>query len=195
MPERDRLNAPTDGQGFVRTGRVCGSLTLPRPNPRRSNMQANRRRDTKPELKVRQILFARGLRYFVDRRPIKDVRWKADIVFPRAQVVVFIDGCYWHGCPDHYSTPRVNTGYWAPKIAGNQERDRKFDEILGARGWTVVRAWEHEDPIQVADRVETVVRSTQSGQAQQRGASSRGRGPDAQRRPRDGGDPLDLETP
>lgn len=121
-------------------------------------MQANRRRDTGPEMRLRQELFARGLRYFVDRRPFKTVRWRADLVFPRSRVAVFVDGCYWHGCPEHYSVPRVNTDYWAPKIEGNQARDRNFDELLRAAGWTVVRVWEHEDVDEVADRVEAAVR-------------------------------------
>lgn len=126
-------------------------------NPRRANMQANRRRDTSPELRVRRILHAAGYRYFVDHRALREVRWKADLVFPRRRVAVFIDGCYWHGCPQHYKAPSVNTEYWGPKIERNRERDRLFDQALADAGWEVVRAWEHEAPDVVAARVEAAV--------------------------------------
>jgi DNA mismatch endonuclease (patch repair protein) len=120
-------------------------------------MQANRRRDTTPELRLRRLLHAQGLRYYVDRRALKDLRWKADLVFPRTRVAVFVDGCFWHGCPEHSATPRVNRGYWAPKIARNQQRDREFDRLLREAGWTVVRAWEHEPVEAVATRVMAAV--------------------------------------
>jgi DNA mismatch endonuclease (patch repair protein) len=126
-------------------------------------MQANRSRDTQPELRLRRILHGRGLRYFVNRRALASARWKADLVFPTQRIAVFVDGCYWHGCPEHYSLPRVNTAYWAPKIEGNRTRDRRFDELLRAAGWTVIRAWEHEDPVDVADRVEAAFRTAQPG--------------------------------
>lgn len=122
-------------------------------------MQANRRRDTKPELRVRSILHARGLRYRVDFRPLRAVRWKADVVFTRAKVAVFIDGCYWHQCPEHSKPPSRNVEYWGPKLEKNVARDREFDRQLRESGWTVVRAWEHESPRAVADRVEAAVRA------------------------------------
>jgi DNA mismatch endonuclease (patch repair protein) len=128
-------------------------------NPRRSNMQANRSRDTGPEMRVRRLLHHRGLRYFVHRRPVAELRNRADLVFPTPRVAVFIDGCYWHGCPEHYSSPKVNAEYWSPKIAGNKARDSKVDRALRDAGWTVIRAWEHEDPSDVADRIEEAVRS------------------------------------
>lgn len=120
-------------------------------------MQANRRRDTKPELRLRSLLHAKGLRYRVDFKPLQGVRWRADVVFTRAKVAVFVDGCYWHQCPEHSKPPSRNADYWAPKLEGNVSRDREFDRHLRENGWIVVRAWEHEDPMAVADRVEAAV--------------------------------------
>jgi DNA mismatch endonuclease, patch repair protein len=120
---------------------------------RRRNMQANRSRDTNPELAVRRILHASGLRYRVHQRPLPDLRRRADIVFPRERVAVFVDGCYWHACPQHGTQPRVNTDYWAPKLARNVERDKETDALLNAAGWVVVRVWEHEDPVKAAAKV------------------------------------------
>lgn len=121
-------------------------------------MLANKRRDTKPELALRAILHARGLRYRVDYRPLPEMRNRADVVFTKARVAVFVDGCYWHGCPEHYWPSKTNVGYWTPKIEANQERDRRFNAALHDAGWTVLRAWEHDDPREVADQVERLVR-------------------------------------
>lgn len=106
-------------------------------------MRANRRRDTGPELAIRRILHAHGLRYRVDVRPLPDLNRRADIVFPRARVAIFVDGCFWHGCPEHYTPPKANGDFWATKVATNRDRDRETDEHLTAAGWTVVRIWEH----------------------------------------------------
>lgn len=128
------------------------------PSIRRA-MQGNRSRDTRPELLVRSLLHRRGLRYRVAARPLPGVRRTADVVFTRAKVALFIDGCFWHGCPEHYRRPGSNVPYWDAKVQRNAARDREVDELLAAAGWTVVRAWEHEDPAEVADRVEAVVRA------------------------------------
>lgn len=122
-------------------------------------MQGNRRRNTVPEMAVRRLVHALGLRYRVDIRPLADLNRRADLVFPKEKVAVFIDGCYWHGCPDHGTTPRINAEYWGPKIERNRARDRDTDDRLTAVGWTVVRAWEHEDPASVAEAVNATVRS------------------------------------
>lgn len=122
-------------------------------------MSAQRSRDTGPELAVRRLLHARGLRYRVDHPLPGMPRRRGDIVFTAARLVVMIDGCYWHGCPHHGNTPRTNTGYWAPKILRNQARDADTDLRLRAAGWEVVRAWEHDDPVEVADRVERALRA------------------------------------
>lgn len=128
------------------------------PATRRS-MQANRRRDTHPELAIRRLIHARGLRYRVDARALPTARYTADMIFPRARVAVFIDGCWWHGCADHYRPPASNAAYWSGKVARNRERDRLADETLAAAEWTVVRVWEHEAPEVAARRIEAVVRS------------------------------------
>lgn len=121
-------------------------------------MLGNRRRDTVPELAVRRAVHAHGLRYLVDARPLPELNRRADLLFPRARVAVFIDGCYWHGCPEHGTAPRTNGDYWASKIARNAARDRDTDERLRAAGWTVIRAWEHEDSEGVALVVVAAVR-------------------------------------
>lgn len=107
---------------------------------------------------MRRACHALGLRYRVDARPLVTLNRRADLVFSRAKVAVFVDGCYWHGCPEHGTTVTTNAGYWGPKIAGNAARDGDTDRRLVEAGWTVVRAWEHEDPVKVANRVAAAVR-------------------------------------
>ncbi|WP_436317692.1 very short patch repair endonuclease [Streptomyces atratus] len=116
-------------------------------------MAANRGRDTKPERLLRSILHSRGLRYRVNARPLPDLRRTADLVFTKAQVAVFVDGCYWHGCPDHYRPAMRHSRFWQDKIQGNQVRDADTNRRLRERGWTVVRVWEHEDPRRAAEKV------------------------------------------
>ena len=124
-------------------------------------MLGNRRRDTAPELLIRRLLHAQGLRYRVDWPLPFDRRRRADIVFTKQKVAVFIDGCFWHGCPEHYIAPRANREYWADKVAGNEARDRDTDHRLHDTGWTVLRFWEHEDAGDVARRVELVLRRSE----------------------------------
>jgi DNA mismatch endonuclease (patch repair protein) len=117
-------------------------------------MQGNRRTDTAPELKLRRALHASGLRYrkdFVVRAG--DVRTKADIVFTRRRVAVFVDGCFWHGCPEHGRMPASNRPYWEAKLGRNRERDERITAALAAAGWQVVRIWEHEPIEQAVDLV------------------------------------------
>ncbi len=125
----------------------------------RRNMQAIKSSDTGPEKAVRSLLHADGLRYRVGRRPLPGLRRTADIVFGPTKVAVFIDGCYWHGCPDHYTLPKTNSGYWSPKIEGNRLRDRDTDARLLAAGWLILRFWEHEDPAVCADKIADAVRT------------------------------------
>jgi DNA mismatch endonuclease (patch repair protein) len=127
-------------------------------------MQSNRSRDTKPELAVRRAAHRLGLRYRVCARPLPALRRTADLVFPRAKIAVFIDGCYWHGCPEHHRPPTINGGYWADKIERNRRRDRETDASLDAAGWTVIRAWEHEDPQTVACVIRDVVHDSRSAE-------------------------------
>tara|TARA_Y100001936_G_scaffold223359_1_gene240067 strand:- start:956 stop:1354 length:399 start_codon:yes stop_codon:yes gene_type:complete len=125
-------------------------------------MLGNRSRDTKPEMLVRSLVHRRGLRYRVSQRPIANVRRTADLVFRRAKVAVNVDGCFWHGCEQHYKEPKTNTEYWRNKIDGNRRRDRETDELLTAAGWLVLRFWEHEDPAEVAETIEHSVRIARS---------------------------------
>ena len=129
----------------------------------RRGMQSNRSRDTKPEIAVRRAVHALGLRYRVDARPLPGLNRRADLVFTRAKVAVFVDGCFWHGCPDHHTVAKANATYWADKVRSNRERDADTDELLSEAGWTVVRAWEHEDAADVAQRVVGAVRTGNSG--------------------------------
>lgn len=117
------------------------------------------RRDTKPEIELRRELYARGLRFRVDRPVLPDVRRRADVVFGRARVAVLVDGCFWHGCPTHATWPKNNAEFWREKIETNRRRDRDTDRRLLDAGWTVVRIWEHEAIEHAADRVEAAVRS------------------------------------
>ena len=123
-------------------------------------MRANKSRDTKPELALRSQLHRRGLRFRKDLRLVLGgVRVRPDVAFTRAKVAVFVDGCFWHSCREHRTSPKANAEFWAGKLAQNQVRDRLQDQALLDAGWMVVRAWEHEDPAAVADRVEELVRT------------------------------------
>lgn len=124
----------------------------------RATMQGNRKRDTKPEKALRSSLFMRGLRYRVDYpiRAAQGVRTiRADIAFTSAKLAVFVDGCFWHCCPDHGTRPNRNSHYWDAKLQRNVERDRRYDAVLTEAGWTVLRFWEHEDPDRAAAAVES----------------------------------------
>jgi len=125
----------------------------------RKRMKATRQRETKAELLVRSELHSRGLRYRIHRLVLKDVQRRVDIVFHSKRVAVFIDGCFWHGCPSHGTYPKKNREYWEQKIERNIKRDRDTDRRLKDEGWLVVRIWEHEDPKKAADRVEEAIRS------------------------------------
>jgi len=122
-------------------------------------MSAARRKDTKPELDLRRMLHARGLRYRVTYRVPGKPRRTMDVAFTRAKVAVFVDGCFWHGCPEHATWPAANAEFWRAKIETNRLRDRDTDARLEKEGWAVVRVWEHEAPAAAADRIEQLVRS------------------------------------
>lgn len=116
------------------------------------------RRDTRPELMLRRELWRRGLRYRVDARPIASMRRRADLLFVGARVAVFVDGCFWHSCPEHGTAPRANAEWWKLKLTANVRRDRDTDRRLVEAGWTSLRVWEHEG-LAAADRIEQAVRS------------------------------------
>lgn len=125
----------------------------------RARMQRQKTRDTEPELALRRLLHARGLRYRVDAQPLPGLRRRADLVFGPAKVAVFVDGCFWHGCPEHGQRPTsANPKYWTDKVALNSRRDADTDRVLTESGWLAIRVWEHDDPKTVAEFVESQVR-------------------------------------
>lgn len=124
-------------------------------------MQGNRSRDTAPELAVRRLVHAMGLRYRVSARPLPNLRRTADLVFTRRRVAVFIDGCFWHGCPEHHRQPSANAGYWSAKVERNRARDAATDTALAEAGWTVLRFWAHQPPVEVAEAVRDAVTKRQ----------------------------------
>ncbi|MGQ0840678.1 very short patch repair endonuclease [Actinokineospora sp.] len=135
----------------------------------RLRMSRQRSRDTGTELALRRALHALGLRYRVHRRPVPGVRREADVVFGPTQVAVFVDGCFWHGCPDHATWPKRNAAFWRTKIETNRARDLDTDGKLASLGWLAVRVWEHEDPAAAAHRISAVVaarRDTARGQGE-----------------------------
>lgn len=116
-------------------------------------MTRQRQRDTKPEVAIRSALHRAGFRYRVNYQPLPGLRRRADIAFPRKRVAVFVDGCFWHGCPDHATWPKENASWWREKIEANVRRDRDTDARLSSAGWTVIRIWEHEDTDEAKDHV------------------------------------------
>jgi DNA mismatch endonuclease (patch repair protein) len=144
--------------------REDGAMTQvpPAPGPSspaaRAVMRGNRSTDTSAEIALRRELHRLGLRYRVNTAPVSGVRCRADVVFTRRKVAVFVDGCFWHSCSEHGTAPRTNSAYWNAKLRRNVERDRANDAALARAGWTVVRVWEHEVPESAARRVAAVVR-------------------------------------
>ena len=121
-------------------------------------MKANRRRDTEYELGVRRAIFHRGLRYRVDF-PIKTRNRvvRPDVVFPRLKIAVFLDGCFWHSCPAHGTSPQANYEYWSQKFQRNRERDEADVRSLSSEGWSVKRFWEHSPACEIAHRIVLMV--------------------------------------
>lgn len=124
----------------------------------RRRMKRTRRADTKAEVAIRRLLFARGLRYRKDYKPAVGLRTRADMAFIGPRVLVYVNGCFWHGCPEHATWPKKNAAFWREKIHANMARDARIDAELASRGWTVMRVWEHERPEEAADRIEARVR-------------------------------------
>lgn len=117
-----------------------------------------------PERALRSELHRRGLRFRVDLPVAVEGRSpRPDIVFTRQRLAIFVDGCFWHGCPEHAQRPKTNATYWGPKIARNIERDAEQAERLRAAGWTVLRIWEHEDPIRAADVIAAWLAAPRAG--------------------------------
>jgi DNA mismatch endonuclease (patch repair protein) len=106
---------------------------------------------------IRSILFAQGLRYRVHARPVPGLRRRADILFSSSRIAVYVDGCFWHGCPIHATWPKQNAGFWKQKIEENRARDIDTNQQLEEAGWIVIRVWEHEDPNDAASRIRKAV--------------------------------------
>lgn len=123
-------------------------------------MNRARRRDTAPEVAIRREAYRRGLRYRVDS-PLPGLpRRRADMAFIRRRIAVFVDGCFWHSCPLHATTPAANREWWVAKLERNERRDRDTDAHLSGLGWTVLRFWEHEDATAAVDVIERAVRGS-----------------------------------
>lgn len=121
-------------------------------------MQKQATQDTECERLLRSELHTSGLRFRLHRRPVPEIKRTADIVFGPAKVAVFVNGCFWHGCPEHATWPKTNEDFWRNKIQGNRRRDRETEDLLGEEGWVVVTVWEHEDPGEAAERIRQAVR-------------------------------------
>lgn len=138
---------------------LSGGQRVPYPEPSTPAAtiigKANRRAETKPEQRLRSELHRRGMRFRKDLLiRAGGIRTHADIAFTRRRLAVFVDGCFWHRCPEHGTSPKSNTDYWAPKLQANVDRDRRVDAALRTDGWAVLRIWEHEDLEAAADRVQ-----------------------------------------
>ncbi|WP_207497624.1 very short patch repair endonuclease [Limimaricola pyoseonensis] len=125
-----------------------------------------RQKGTRAELNLRKALHAQGLRYRLHVPLLAKPRRVADIVFPATKIAVFVDGCFWHGCPEHASWPKSNADFWRQKIETNRSRDADTDQRLQALGWESVRIWEHEDANHAASRIAELVRARRKNGAQ-----------------------------
>ncbi len=139
----------------ARTVNLGRGRIVPYPEPSTAEAtaigKANRRTDTKCEVALRSALHALGLRFRKDMLiRAGEVRSRADVVFTKVRLAVYVDGCFWHVCPDHFHMPKSNLGYWEPKLAANVERDEWVTRALRADGWSVLRLWEHVDPDEAA---------------------------------------------
>jgi DNA mismatch endonuclease (patch repair protein) len=116
-------------------------------------MRATRQRDTKAERSLQESLDRLGLSFETDVRVLSNTRRRVDILFREARIAVFVDGCFWHGCPEHGTWPKRNAQFWKSKIKANRKRDADTNRRLLAEGWCVIRIWEHEDPEAAARKV------------------------------------------
>jgi len=134
------------------------SKPIPSSEAALKRMQAAKPRDTAPEKALRSALYREGLRYRIDVKPIKSLNRRADIVFRSVKVAIFVDGCFWHGCPIHGTQAKANAEFWRLKIKRNKERDVDTSRRLEDAGWKVVRVWEHEDPEKASGKICKIVR-------------------------------------
>ena len=143
----------------VKTRKKLIATKNPKPSSKAAlnRMKAAKPRDTAPEKALRLKLHKNGLRYRIDVRPIKSLNRRADIVFRSAKVAVFVDGCFWHGCPKHGTHAKANAEFWENKIKRNQERDAETNQLLKKAGWKVIRVWEHESPEKASVKIQKIV--------------------------------------
>jgi DNA mismatch endonuclease (patch repair protein) len=156
------MNDMDGGSGTRRISVAGVSVRYPTPGSVAASRvaRANKGVDTKPEIRLRSALHREGLRFRKDYLLVDgSVRVKVDVAFPKARVAVFVDGCFWHGCPVHQRLPLRNADYWVPKLEANERRDRRVDDALRAAGWHVVRLWEHEDPTDKSKALSALIRS------------------------------------
>lgn len=138
------------------------------PSVQSSSPEASRRmakvrqKGTSAEIALRRELYRRGLRYRVGFEMLKKPRRVADIAFPGLRIAIFVDGCFWHGCPEHATWPKQNAEFWLQKIEANRQRDADTNERLCRIGWTVLRFWEHEPAPSAADAIANLVITTRS---------------------------------
>lgn len=125
-----------------------------RARPVDGRLSRRRTHETAPEVALRSELSRRGHVFEVHQRPLAEVRREADIVFPRSRIAVFVDGCFWHGCPIHAVEPKRNDSFWRDTISRNRARDAETDMLLRDAGWISVRVWEHEATDEAADRID-----------------------------------------
>ena len=123
----------------------------------RRRMTSTRRQDTSAEIAVSAALDKLGLTYETNLRPLDSLRAKADMVFTAARVAVFVDGCFWHGCPYHRTIPRANGDWWRQKIERTRLRDSETTRRLSDAGWLAIRVWEHDDPVRAAAKIRRTV--------------------------------------
>ena len=138
---------------------IAKSIRNPKPSSEAAlhRMKAAKPRDTAPEKALRSALHRKGLRFRTDVKPVKELNRKADILFRPAKVAVFVDGCFWHGCPIHGTQAKKNAAFWQQKIRQNQERDKDTVIQLQAAGWRVIRVWEHEDLEKTSQEIYDIV--------------------------------------
>jgi DNA mismatch endonuclease (patch repair protein) len=127
-------------------------------------MKSQRQRDTAAETALRSLLHRRGLRFRV-HYTLPNLRRRADVAFPRLCIAVFVDGCFWHGCPEHGTWPKQNADWWREKIETNRRRDADTDKKLEDQGWSVIRVWEHEATETAAHTIEDAVARAESHRA------------------------------
>jgi DNA mismatch endonuclease (patch repair protein) len=147
------------GYSIVKKNSLSSLRPIPSSLAAKHRMEAAKPKNTRPEIELRLALCSLGInRYKVDYKLMIGVRRKADIAFPAKKIAVFVDGCFWHGCPKHGTWPKANAQFWRAKIEQNKERDIDTNKKLKAAGWKIIRVWEHENMSKVAKKMEKLMK-------------------------------------